>query len=52
MGSGELQRAIPESLLEAEFFGARKGAYTGATQDRVGFFQGGARRHPVSGRDR
>jgi two-component system, NtrC family, response regulator PilR len=31
--------AIPESLLEAEFFGARKGAYTGATQDRVGFFQ-------------
>lgn len=31
--------AIPENLLEAEFFGARKGAYTGATQDRVGFFQ-------------
>jgi two-component system response regulator PilR (NtrC family) len=31
--------AIPESLLEAEFFGARKGAYTGATQDRPGFFQ-------------
>ncbi|MDD5028949.1 MAG: sigma-54 dependent transcriptional regulator [Rhodoferax sp.] len=30
--------AIPESLLEAEFFGARKGAYTGATQDREGFF--------------
>ncbi|QMV72536.1 sigma-54-dependent Fis family transcriptional regulator [Comamonas piscis] len=31
--------AIPENLLEAEFFGARKGAYTGANQDREGFFQ-------------
>ena len=31
--------AIPEGLLEAEFFGAKKGAYTGATQDRIGFFQ-------------
>jgi len=31
--------AIPENLLEAEFFGAKKGAYTGATQDRQGFFQ-------------
>ncbi|MBR6975414.1 MAG: sigma-54-dependent Fis family transcriptional regulator, partial [Ottowia sp.] len=31
--------AIPESLLEAEFFGARKGSYTGAVQDREGFFQ-------------
>jgi len=31
--------AIPEALLEAEFFGARKGSYTGATADRQGFFQ-------------
>lgn len=31
--------AIPEQLLEAEFFGVRKGAYTGATSDRAGFFQ-------------
>ncbi len=31
--------AIPENLLEAEFFGAKKGAYTGANQDRQGFFQ-------------
>ncbi len=31
--------AIPENLLEAEFFGARKGAYTGAAADREGFFQ-------------
>jgi two-component system, NtrC family, response regulator PilR len=31
--------AIPEALLEAEFFGARKGAYTGATTDREGYFQ-------------
>lgn len=31
--------AIPENLLEAEFFGARKGSYTGATQDRDGYFQ-------------
>jgi two-component system response regulator PilR (NtrC family) len=31
--------AIPETLLEAEFFGARKGSYTGATADRVGYFQ-------------
>lgn len=31
--------AIPENLLEAEFFGALQGAYTGATRDRTGFFQ-------------
>jgi two-component system response regulator PilR (NtrC family) len=34
--------AIPEALLEAEFFGARKGSYTGSTQDRQGYFQAAA----------
>ena len=31
--------AIPESLLEAEFFGSKRGAYTGAVADREGLSQ-------------
>ena len=31
--------AIPANLMENEFFGYRKGAFTGADKDREGFFQ-------------
>jgi two-component system response regulator PilR (NtrC family) len=31
--------AIPDNLMESEFFGYRKGAFTGADTDREGFFQ-------------
>jgi two-component system response regulator PilR (NtrC family) len=31
--------AIPANLMENEFFGCKKGAFTGADKDREGFFQ-------------
>ncbi|MCL2872492.1 MAG: sigma-54 dependent transcriptional regulator [Betaproteobacteria bacterium] len=31
--------AIPENLMESEFFGYKKGSFTGADGDREGFFQ-------------
>jgi transcriptional regulator with GAF, ATPase, and Fis domain/tetratricopeptide (TPR) repeat protein len=31
--------ALPESLLENELFGARRGAYTGADRDKMGLFE-------------
>ena len=31
--------AIPETLMESEFFGYKKGAFTGADADKIGYLQ-------------
>jgi two-component system response regulator PilR (NtrC family) len=31
--------AIPTELMESEFFGHKKGSFTGATEDKIGLFQ-------------
>ena len=44
--------AIPKSLMEREFFGHLKGAFTGANADQAGFLDLCRRRDALSGRDR
>ena len=43
---------IPENLLESEFFGHRKGSFTGATSDKLGTDGDRPQGNPFSGRGR
>ena len=42
---------IPETLMESELFGHKKGSFTGANQDKKGLFEGPPR-DDFSGRNR
>ncbi len=44
--------AIPSELMESEFFGHKKGSFTGAHADKDGLFQAAQRRHAVPRRSR
>ena len=44
--------AIPDALFESELFGYERGAFTGASAARAGWFEQAARRHHLPRRDR
>ena len=43
--------AIPDTLIENEFFGHERGAFTGATERKHGLFESRGQIDPVPGRD-